>query len=253
MSITALDDAAWASPWRGHSCLAKVISTAVLTVAALALPAWPGSVIVALAAVAYIVGWARIPARVLGWAMLIPLVSIAVGAVSIMVVVGDSGGAQWGPFSVTRHSILRGLEVFGHAVAGSLAVFTLALTTPMVDILTLLRRARIPGPLLDLATLMYRLLYVVAASALALSSAYQRRHGDAPGLGFRRRWRNWGQLLTAVGMRTAVRATRLERGLDLRGDLDALETLPHPTRPFPALLVTTAAVVGVGGLASVVL
>lgn len=253
MAITALDDAAWSSPWRGQSCGAKVASAAALTVAALALPAWPGSLIVALAAVAYIVGWARIPVRVLGWAMLIPLVSIAVGAASIMVVVGDAGGLTLGPLSVNRHSIARGLSVFAHALAGNLAVFTLALTTPMVDVLGLLRRARMPGPLLDLATLMYRLLYVVAASALSLGAAYQRRHGDARGLGWRRRWRNRGHLLGAIAVRTAVRTVRLERGLDLRGDLDTLETLPHPTRPFPHLLAATAAVVAVGGLASVVL
>ena len=40
-----------------------------------------------------------------------------------------------------------------------------ATTTPIVDLLTWLRRRRVPGPLLEIASLTYRLLFVVLQTA----------------------------------------------------------------------------------------
>ena len=63
MHLTALDDAAWAGPWRRVRVGEKVALSLGLVLTALLTPSWPGSVLVATASVALTCGPARIPPR----------------------------------------------------------------------------------------------------------------------------------------------------------------------------------------------
>lgn len=243
MHIAALDDAAWASPWRRLGCGEKVACSLALTGTALAAPAWHGSALIAAAATVLLLGWARIPARVLLLAISLPVASILLGVASIAIVIGADAGWGIGPFGVTPESLTRAAEVAGHSLAGTLSIFVLALSTPLVDLLSWLRRLHLPGPLLDLAGLMYRLVFTLAVSVFTLSAAYKRRHGAAVGLGWRRSWDNRGALALAIMTRTAHRAERLQHGLELRGDLDSFETLTPPRERSWKLLAVTAGIV----------
>ncbi len=69
MTGLAVDDAAWASAWRRRSPGDKLLLCGGLVVCALVLPAWPGSVLVGLGAVALALGPARVPARTFGRAV----------------------------------------------------------------------------------------------------------------------------------------------------------------------------------------
>lgn len=64
-------------------------------------------------------------------------------------------------------------------LAGTLAVFVLAATTPMVDIIGGLRRARVPDPLIDVAGVTYRLLFVLLDSTRTILEAQAARLGYA--------------------------------------------------------------------------
>ncbi len=244
MSVSTLDDAAWSGPWREISCTAKVLSAAILLTAALALPPWPGAAVVGLTGVVLLLVGARVPVLTLAVALSLPIVSIVTGAATIALV--SAGAASWsiGPVGWTLESLTTGARVVVRGLAGTVAIYVLALTTPLVDVVSWARRLGIPGPLLDVADAMYRLLFVTMAAAVALVNAFTRRLGTTPG--GRRRWNNRGLLLSAIGMRSLARATRLEQGLSLRGDLDSLRTLTHATRagwqlPLACVVATCAA------------
>lgn len=214
--VTAVDDAAWAGPWRRIAVGHKVGLAAALVLTALLTPAWPGSLLVAGASLLLMLGPARIRPGLVAAVALPPLAFLVVGALPLAVEVGDG-------LRVTADGGLRAAEMLAHGVAGTLAVLLLATTTPMVDVLGWLHRRGIPGPLLEIAELMYRLLFVLLSSALALQAAQAARlGGDAP---LRRRFRSAVDGVGTVLLMSWRRATRLQAGLELRGYEESLPTL----------------------------
>ena len=260
MKLTALDAAAWAGPWRRVRVGEKLLLGVGLLLTALVTPAWPGSALVAAASVALALGPARVPARVLALAFAPPATFLALGAVSLAVRVGTPDPAawwSWGPVSVDAAGVARAADVTAHGVAGTLALLLLATTTPMVDLLTWLRHLRVPGPLLEIASLTYRLLFVLLETALGVREASAARLGDAPaGPGARgRRWRHTATGLGTVLVHAWTRASRLADGLDLRGLDGELRALPAArTASAPFVAGSVALLAGVWAVtASVVL
>ncbi|RBY90350.1 cobalt ECF transporter T component CbiQ [Blastococcus sp. TBT05-19] len=233
----AVDDAAWASAWRGRAPGDKVLLCGGLVGCALLLPAWPGSVLVVLAVVGLALGPARVPARTFARAIRWPLAFIAVGAITSVVAV-STDGIGWAPDAVER-----GGSLVGHALAGSAAVLLLATTTPVSDLLPALRRARVPAAVVEVASLVYRLLFVLLDSLRTIREAQAARMGHSS---LRRSYRSSGVLAAAVLTRSWDRARRLQEGLACRGFDGGLRVLPEvlpSSRIFQA-----ASVAGLGAL-----
>lgn len=249
--MTSIDDAAWDSPWRHRHVAEKLLLSLGLVLTALLAPTWPGCLLVALASIAVVVGSARIPPRVLGWAALAPMSFLIMGGVAVAISIGEPSTAawwSWGPFSVSAASVGQALRLVAHGVAGTLAVLVLATTTPMVDMLTWLRSLRVPDALLEIASLTYRLLFVVLGTALGVRDAQRNRLGDDPiGPGaFKRRWQVTASLVGIVALRSWDRAARLSDGLELRGYESQLVTLPRERHfSWPFIAGTLASLVGI--------
>jgi cobalt/nickel transport system permease protein len=236
----AIDDAAWSSAWRPRSPGDKVLLCGGLIVCALALPAWPGSLLVGLTAVVLALGPARVPARTFGRAVRLPLAFIVVGALTAVVEVG-SGGLDWAPDAGERAGSL-----VGHAVAGSAAVLLLATTTPMSDLLPALRRLRVPEAVVEVASVVYRLLFVLLDSLRTIREAQTARMGYSS---LRRSYRSSGALAAAVLTRSWDRARRMQEGLAGRGMETGLRVLPEVLPSSRAFLA--ASVLGLAGIVSV--
>jgi cobalt/nickel transport system permease protein len=235
----AIDDAAWASAWRLRSPGDKLLVSLGLVVSALLLPVWPGSLLVGLTAVGLALGPARVPARTFGRAVRAPLAFILIGALTTVVEVGD--GVGWAPDAAAQAGSL-----VGHAVAGSAAVLLLATTTPMSDLLPELRRLRVPAAVVEVASVVYRLLFVLLTSLTTIREAQTARMGYAT---VRGSYRSSGALAAAVLTRSWERARRLQDGLAGRGLDGGLRVLPETlpaSRRFEA-----ATVVGLAALAAV--
>ncbi|RLP07167.1 cobalt ECF transporter T component CbiQ [Propionibacterium australiense] len=247
--IHALDDAAWDSPWRRRRVGEKVLCSMGLVLTALLAPVWPGTILVSVAAVALIVGSARIRPRVLAEAMTGPLVFLLLGGVSVLFSVGRSPADAWwrlGALSVGPTSAMQALRLFLHGLSGTLSVMVLATTTPMVDLLTWLRRLRVPEPLLEIANLTYRLLFVILDTMLTVLEAQRCRLGDnpvGPMRGLRRRWENTATAIGAIGVLAWERAARLNEGMSHRGFETTLATLPVRRAASPGFVIVTIAVI----------
>ncbi|TFV70826.1 cobalt ECF transporter T component CbiQ, partial [Blastococcus sp. CT_GayMR20] len=206
-------------------------------VIALVLPAWPASALVGVLAVALALGPAGVPARTFGRAVRWPSAFIAVGAVTAVVEVG-SGGLGWAPDAATRAGAL-----VGHALAGSAAVLLLATTTPMSDLLPALRRARVPAAVIEVASVVYRLLFVLLDSLHTIREAQTARMGYSS---LRRAYRSSGALAAAVLIRSWDRARRMQEGLAGRGLETGLRVLPETLPSSTAFLAATG--VGLAGI-----
>ena len=219
--VTAVDDAAWASPWRSRPVGAKVWLSLSLVLTALLAPAWPGCVLVAVVSVGLMLGSARLRPGLVAVVVAPPVLFIVVGALPLAVAVGGDPG-----LAIASDGGARALDLVAHGVAGSLAVLLLITTTPMTDLLGWTRSLRIPPAILDIAELMYRLLFVLLSTAVALQRAQAQRLGDAAPPG--RRLRTAAHTIGTIGLRAWAHATALQRGLELRGYEDQLPTLRRP-------------------------
>lgn len=243
MAGLAIDDAAWSSRWRDRSLLDKSVVSLGLVLAALLLPPWPGSVLVAATAIGLALWGSRTPPRLLLRALSVPLVFIVVGAASVAITIAVE--PNWS-IGVTDESLSRAAGVAGHALAGTLAVLLLALTTPMVDILAGLGRLRVPGPCIEVVAVMYRMLFILLDTTRAIHASQNARLGYSTAS---RSLRSAGALCSAVLLHAWGRARRLEQGLAGRGYVDSLPTAYAPAKSSPMFLCST--VLGLAALVAV--
>ncbi|MBK7820650.1 MAG: cobalt ECF transporter T component CbiQ [Tessaracoccus sp.] len=240
MTTHSIDDAAWASPWRRRRVGEKVALSLALVLTALLTPPWPGCVAVALVSVSLIVGPARIRPSLLATVLVAPVTFLMIGALPVAF---HFGGDGWGvgPLRVTEAGLGTAAGLFAHGVAGTLAIMVLATTTPMVDVLTWLRGLRVPDPLLEIASLTYRLLFLLLATTLAVRQAQHARLGGEASFG--RRWATVASTTGSIILRTWDRAARLQRGLEGRGYEESLVTLaPVRSRSWRFISMSLAGV-----------
>jgi len=234
--VLAIDAAAYRSPWRRHHPAAKALLAGGLLGCALTLPPWPGAVVTALVTAAVAVCWARIPVRTLVRAARTPLGFALTGSPAFLITVGADGIA-WADDGPRRAG-----EVLARCTAAVLCQLLFAGTTPLADTLPRLVRIGVPPALVEVAALIYRMLFVVLDTARRIRDAQAGRLGTRS---LRATWRSLGGLGSAVFVRSFDRARRLEAGLAGRGHAGALTVLvePIPLRtpfllaaPMPAAL-----------------
>jgi cobalt/nickel transport system permease protein len=229
----SLDALAYTNPWRLRHPGEKAALALGLLACAVALPPWPGAVLVGAVALGALLGPVSLrPAQV--WrAVRAPLVFIAVGSLPLLVAVGGATPVRWEPAGAGP-----ALALAGRALAALLCLILFAATTPLADTLPRLERLGVPAAVTEIAALMYRLLF------LLLDTITTVREAQAGRLGFRT-WRTTYRSVAgqagAVFVGSFDRARRLEQGLALRGYTGSLKVQVE-ARPvsWPFLAVTAA-------------
>lgn len=236
----------WAnlSRWREHPIEVMILSIGLLTLSLLLPPMPCGLVVVAVAAGAIVFG-AGIPARVFLRVMFVPASFLVAGSLALIFSVGfDEGRLSVAPtpggFATARTVLLRSLSSVS-------AMMLLGLTVPMSEILSLLRRWRMPAVLIELMGLIYRLLFVFDSTFQKMLTAQACRLGYR---NLRTSYRSLGTALTALFIRAIDRAHRMERGLAARGYDGELRVLScHHRVSVPAvtlILLVLAAIAAIG-------
>ena len=241
----ALDAAAWGSAWRGRAVRDKATLSLGLIVLAVALPPWPGAPLVALVALALLLGPARVSLRLLALCLAGPLAFLTLGAVSVLFSVSWQGGPV---VTITPAGVAMAGTLLGRGLAGTLGMLLLATTTPMVDLLAAMRRSRVPDACIEVAGLIYRLLFVLLESTRSITEAQQARLGY---VNRRAAMRSSAALTGAILLRSWERARRLEEGLAGRGYTTSLRTLDPPLHASRTFLA--ASVAGLVALAATTL
>lgn len=215
MQIEAI---AYASPWRAVAPSAKALF-ALAAMGAAWLARSPGA-LAALAAVLVLVTLlgARVSLRAYLAVALAPLGFLLLSCLTMLVGPGSDGQWRWSGAlapAVTLHA-LRSLAMLA-------ALLGLVMTTPMPDLLMLLRRVRTPALLLDLMVLCYRMLFVFRQAWDEGVSAQSARLGFA---GWRQSWRSLGLLAGQMAVQVWRRAAALQMAADARACQGELQVLP---------------------------
>lgn len=182
----------------------------------------------------------RIPFKVYLHYMTVPLVFMVCSGAAIAV---GFAGTPVGDFNlplhffylyVTRRSLFTALEVFCKALAGMSALYMLAFSTPMHEVIRVLQRLHLPRLVVELMNLIYRYIFILFDIAHQMQTAAKAR------LGFRN-YRQSLRTFAAVGGNLFLVALKkagayydalLARGYD--GKLEFL-TEENSTRPWQVL------------------
>jgi cobalt/nickel transport system permease protein len=132
--------------------------------------------------------------------------------------------SQWGFFqvSILPESLILVREISFRAIAITVCVYFLLLTTPFAELLQVLKKMKFPPLILELLGLMYRLIFVVLATMEELITAQQAR------LGYQNQRTTWNSLKIVGGelfKKSLINYRQIHLGLTSRGFTGKLQFL----------------------------
>ena len=175
---------------------------------------------------------ARIPGRVFVGVLLAEgafLVLTTIGVALSVTVKDPAGLALWawrvGPWwlSSSPERLHLAARLVARALGCASAMNFLSLTTPLVDLIDVARRAHVPSLVIDMMTVIYRFIFVLLDSLERMRTAQESRLGYA---NFRCGVSSAALLATRLFIETYQRSQRLQTALTSRGYVNELRVLP---------------------------
>ena len=202
-----IEQAAYGNRWRRVSPAAKgAFALAGLLAAFLAHSPQNALGVALLLAASTLLG-AAVPMRLYGRVALPGAAFLLLSCLTLLVSVqlDEHGAASW---RYAPEMLPQVEAIAARALAALAALLSLVLTTPLPDLIGLLRRLRTPEILLDLMVLCYRMLFVFSATTRDIVSAQDARLGYSTRL---RGLRSLGQLIASLSLGIWLRARALHR------------------------------------------
>lgn len=131
--------------------------------------------------------------------------------------------------TVGSSSLLYAIQLIATALAAVSCLYFLSFTTPMPDILEVLRKLRCPGLLIELMLLIYRFIFILLDTAQALSVSQHCRLGNKD---YRTSLKSFGMLGSVLMLRAVSRSNRLYDAMEARCYNGSIQVLSedHPPR-----------------------
>ena len=202
-----IEQAAYGNRWRRVSPAAKgAFALAGLLAAFLAHSPQNALGVALLLAASTLLG-AAVPMRRYGRVALPGAAFLLLSCLTLLVSVqlDEHGAASW---RYAPEMLPQVEAIAARALAALAALLSLVLTTPLPDLIGLLRRLHTPEILLDLMVLCYRMLFVFSATTRDIVSAQDARLGYSTR---RRGLRSLGQLIASLSLGIWLRARALHR------------------------------------------
>lgn len=202
-----IEQAAYGNRWRRVSPAAKgAFALAGLLAAFLAHSPQNALGVALLLAASTLLG-AAVPMRLYGRVALPGAAFLLLSCLTLLVSVqlDEHGAASW---RYAPEMLPQVEAIAARALAALAALLSLVLTTPLPDLIGLLRRLHMPEILLDLMVLCYRMLFVFSATTRDIVSAQDARLGYSTR---RRGLRSLGQLIASLSLGIWLRARALHR------------------------------------------
>ena len=212
----------------------------------------------------WVVTLAKIPPRVFAKLLFAEGLFLFLSLAAILLSVGLSEPLTlpWriavGPLWVASSpaQIEQAILIFCRTMGAMSALNSLTLTTPLIDLITLWQRWRVPELIIDLMTIMYRFIFVLLDTLNQMTTAQACRLGRAGT--YARRMNNTALLGSRLFINAFQRSQQLETALRSRGYDGTLRVLPLqyktglPVMIWAAVLVACIAIAllvdQVGGL-----
>lgn len=174
------------------------------------------------------------PLRVYLRLLCIPLIFLVISTITVIFEFGQMESAKvlvslaGGHIYMTKWSLTRGIQLFMSSFASVTCLYFLAVTTPMIDIIQVLRSIRLPKIMIELMYLIYRFIFLLLETGNAIVVAQDCR------LGYKDRktsMRSTSKMAAVLFIRAYQKADALFSAMESRGydgDLCVLGTIERP-------------------------
>lgn len=115
---------------------------------------------------------------------------------------------------VTGESLLQCRDLFFKSLGAASCLYFLALTTPMVDVLAVFRKLRLPSLLIEIMTLVYRFIFVLAECGEKTFTSQSSRLGYN---NLKNGYRSMGSLLSSLFIKSLYKSRALYTTMASRG------------------------------------
>ena len=224
-----IDKLAYSSKLRYKSPMLKMIFAVGTLLICVASHLLAVSAIILLSMAALTIVFSRVSMSHYVRLMSIPLGFLILSTISIALNISDTpldffSIAIGGKYLVASStSLLEGIRLVMVALASVSCLYFLTLTTPMIDILAVLRNLHCPKIIVELMMLIYRYIFVVLDMASAIKTSQNCRLGNKD---FMTELRSVGQMLTVLLIRSMNRSSYLFDAMESRcynGEILVLE------------------------------
>ncbi|MFZ5969172.1 MAG: cobalt ECF transporter T component CbiQ [Bacillota bacterium] len=172
---------------------------------------------------------ARIPAKTYAGFMMLPMLFLIMGVAGIAIDITKDANllmigfpiGEW-MVGISKQGFKEAAVVFTRAYAAVTCLYLLALTTPMVDIISLLKRLKIPGILIELMILIYRFIFVLMETGAMIYVSQDCRLGYSS---YYKSYHSLGQLISNLFIKAFHRSNELYLALSARGYTGELKVL----------------------------
>jgi len=243
--VNTIDLLAHSSRLARTSPVEKLVFSLGMLTLAVTLPPYPGALVVLSVVLVALLGVARVPVRAYVGLIAGPAVFMALSTLPLLFTVSFGGSGLFN-VGLSPDGPRLAVEVSLRALAGVSCLFFLILTTPVPQILGVMRRAHVPAVVTEISLLVYRYTWVFVHAVGSIRRAQAARLGYC---GLRRSYRSLGMLIAALLGQALQRGRALEHGLDARnwqGEFRVLDDASAASAATLVLILTIqAAVLGV--------
>jgi cobalt/nickel transport system permease protein len=197
--------------WRKRHPVEKLALTIGMLVLSVTLPPLPAGLAIAMAMTLIALLIVRIPVSTYFRVLAIPIGFAFAGAGAVIFSVAVEGGLRIGLAS-NGAAIASGLLVRSFAATSCMCL--LLLTTPIYEIVSILRRCGLPAAICELMLAVHRFIYIFAETAASVWLAQTARCGYTSK---RNAYRSLSRLVAALFIHSIEKAGRLEIGISARG------------------------------------
>ncbi len=170
---------------------------------------------------------AKIPGRFYIKLLAIPLSFVLLSAIAMIFIQGGDALLAFDvlgmKLEVSREGANLALLLLARTIGGMSSLFFIALTTPMIEVFSILKSLGLPGFLIELSMLIYRYIFVLLDEAAMIRSAQTMRLGNS---GMRSSLNAFSMLASVLFLRAWEQGERLIVAMDSRcydGHLDVME------------------------------
>lgn len=146
--------------------------------------------------------------------LIVPSYMAVVVVVTQLLWVGHNPLLELGPLALYREGLASGLLLASRVISGAAIVLAFGAVTPTTEVLALTGWLRLPKILVEVASLMYRYIFLLAEEADRLRQAQVQRLGHS---NWRRSMKSYGTLCGAVVVRSYDRGVAVYEAMVARG------------------------------------
>ncbi len=242
------DKAAYSNRIAKRSPVEKAFLALGLLALCLLLPPWPACPIAFALASAATLLVARVPFAAYAKALSAPLAFLLLSCLTLAFSVELKDGAP--AIALSPEGMREASNALLRSLSAISCLLFMALTTPLPELLSLLRKCRTPAPLIETALLIYNWLFALLDTMREMRTAQEARNGySSPKLAMK----SAALLASGLLIRSFERAKRLETGLAARGFNGDLRVLEKSAKPSKAVLAGTALILAAAALGSLLL